>query len=130
MDPLKITKNEMELMIKNFSKIFDTAKINKNPQNYQETFQLLLQAEQIAVSSQNILQVISELKRVLIISDDVSRNKNIEDQKMKLKNQKEKNDSKLQEIRQEITAALYELETELYQPIGDLTQLKSINQKK
>ncbi|KAJ6241099.1 mediator of RNA polymerase ii transcription subunit 22 [Anaeramoeba flamelloides] len=125
---LKNVDREFETMINSMENIFQTAKINENPNNSRELVELSILSTKIINSAERLLETVFEMKQMAILNDDQSIINSIKEKISRYNEGKTKNDQILLQMKTEVSHLLYQLEETLYDPFDGIS--KSEEEKK
>ncbi|KAJ3430795.1 mediator of RNA polymerase ii transcription subunit [Anaeramoeba flamelloides] len=119
---LKNVDREFETMINSMENIFQTAKINENPNNSRELVELSILSTKIINSAERLLETVFEMKQMAILNDDQSIINSIKEKISRYNEGKTKNDQILLQMKTEVSHLLYQLEETLYDPFDGISK--------
>ncbi|KAJ3424750.1 mediator of RNA polymerase ii transcription subunit 22 [Anaeramoeba flamelloides] len=119
---LKNVDREFETMINSMENIFQTAKINENPNNSRELVELSILSTKIINSAERLLETVFEMKQMAILNDDQSIINSIKEKISRYDEGKTKNDQILLQMKTEVSHLLYQLEETLYDPFDGISK--------
>ncbi|XP_054770545.1 mediator of RNA polymerase II transcription subunit 22-like [Lytechinus pictus] len=113
-------KDDVSSILDNFTEILKLAKVEdetqvaRQSQGEQDQTEMQVRAANIVRAGESLISLVADIKQFLILNDFPLANENIEKRARFLSNVQNNVDSKIMQLRDELSNDLYEIEEEFY----------------